>query len=251
MTTHQVVRHKIGKLSFEILTKPGAALKYREGKLEFSEVLFIEEIFKNPTKGERYSSEELKDAFGTDSAQECMKIILDKGDLQLSALERKEKIEKKRAEIVNYIHKYYADPKTKTPHPVIRIENALVQLKVKVDPDIPSEKQAHEVLKKLPEILPLKKLETQATLTVQHRYTGVVNGIIQPWCKIIKENYTTEGSVLEISFVPGDYDSLMNSLQRSTKGEFQFEIVGQEKASSDEIESEKQKKKGNIKPKRK
>lgn len=41
-----------------------------------------------------------------------------KGDYQESTKERKEKVEQKRKEIINYIHKYYIDPKTKVPHPV-------------------------------------------------------------------------------------------------------------------------------------
>jgi hypothetical protein len=31
---------------------------------------------------------------------------------------------KKLCSLVNYLHKYYVDPKNKTPHPVVRIENA-------------------------------------------------------------------------------------------------------------------------------
>jgi hypothetical protein len=53
-----------------------------------------------------------------------------KGELQLTAAERQEKIDKKRKEIVNYIHKYYIDPKTKLPHPVVRIEGAIDEIKV-------------------------------------------------------------------------------------------------------------------------
>ena len=48
----------------------------------------------------------------------------------MTAAERKAKTEKKRAEIINYIHKYYVDPKTKLPHPVVRIDAALTEMKV-------------------------------------------------------------------------------------------------------------------------
>jgi ribosome maturation protein SDO1 len=52
------------------------------------------------------------------SNEEMLKQILIKGDYQESTKERKEKVEQKRKEIVNFIHKYYVDPKTKVPHPV-------------------------------------------------------------------------------------------------------------------------------------
>lgn len=32
--------------------------------------------------------------------------------------------------LVTYLNKYFVDPKTKTPHPVTRIENALEAIKV-------------------------------------------------------------------------------------------------------------------------
>lgn len=56
--------------------------------------------------------------FGDISNEEMLKQIIMKGDYQESTKERKEKVEQKRKEIINYIHKYYIDPKTKVPHPV-------------------------------------------------------------------------------------------------------------------------------------
>ena len=76
-----------------------------------------------------------------------MKTIVLKGEVQLSAAERKEKMDKKRAEVLDHIHKYTLDPKTNLPHPMVRIENAISQLKVKIDSELPADKQAMEILK--------------------------------------------------------------------------------------------------------
>jgi len=174
-----------------------------------------------------------------------MKIIVQKGELQVTAAERKEKLEKKRAEIVNYIHKYYTDPKMKTPHPVVRIENALEQLRIRVDPDIPVERQVQEIVKKLPEVLPIKRSEMQGLLSVSHSHVGIVAGILQQWAKVIRENYTAEGCEMELSIIPGDYDMLMSELNRCTKGDFQFHLQGQERmAASMEEETITKGKKG-------
>ena len=56
---HQLVRFKSGKITFEILTKPGTCLKFRQGKLGFDSVMFADEVFKNFAKGERPTNEEL------------------------------------------------------------------------------------------------------------------------------------------------------------------------------------------------
>jgi ribosome maturation protein SDO1 len=79
--------------------------------------------------------------------------------------------------VVNYIHKYYIDPRTKTPHPVVRIENALDQMKINVDPDMAAERQVQEkVLKKLPEILPIKRSEMSGTLSSAFPLLSPVRG---------------------------------------------------------------------------
>lgn len=65
---------------------------------------------------------------------------------------------------------------------------------------------------------------------------GSCHGVIQKYVKIVNEKYTAEGCSMQVSLVPGDYQPLLNDLNRLTKGEFQFEIEGAEKmaASSDE-----------------
>jgi len=113
MPEHQVVRYKVGKSNFEILTKPGSVLKYREGKLGWDNVPFADVVYKNQAKGDKASAIELKAAFKTENENESMKIIAEKGELQLTTGERKDKVDKKRAEVINYIHKYYTDPKSK------------------------------------------------------------------------------------------------------------------------------------------
>ena len=60
---------------------------------------------------------------------------------------------------MNYVHKYYVDPKTKTPHPVMRIEAAMEELKFRVDGDVPAERQVQDFIRKLPDVLPIKKCE--------------------------------------------------------------------------------------------
>ncbi len=40
----QLVKHKVGAQTFEVLTKKGAVLQFREGKLGWSNVLFADDI---------------------------------------------------------------------------------------------------------------------------------------------------------------------------------------------------------------
>lgn len=68
-------------------------------------MLASESIFKSASKGDKASAADIKEAFGQEDQQAVLKTIVEKGELQLSAAERKEFVEKRRAEVVNYIHK--------------------------------------------------------------------------------------------------------------------------------------------------
>ena len=65
---------------------------------------------------------------------------------------------------MNFIHKYYVDPKTKFPHPVVRIENALVDLKYRVDADLSVDKQVQEIMRNMPGVLPVQRCAFSAAL---------------------------------------------------------------------------------------
>jgi len=239
---YQIVRHKVGGSNFEVLTKIGSVLKYRKGNLGWDNVLLADEIFKNASKAEKAKDSDLKTAFGTDDIIECAKIIVENGELQLTANERKEFIEKKRAEIVNYIHKYFIDPRTKTPHPVVRIEAALEELKIRIDPDTPLDKQISDIVKRMPEVMPIKKEEIEGTIKIPHKHMGAASGIITKSASIRRERYDDEACVMDITLVPGDYDSLINDLNRVTKGEYTFDIEGGAMmATSEDSEKGKQK----------
>jgi len=225
----QVVKYKDGKSSFELMTKPGTALKWREGKMvNLSDVLFSEEIYSDQSKGDRANEADLERAFKTSNVSDIAKVILEKGDLQLSTAERKEKVEQRRKEIVNYIHKYYIDPRTKTPHPITRIDSALTQMKVNIDPFVPVEKQFHEKIeKKLPEIIAIKKCEMAGTLKIPHAVIGSAQGIVKKWCTVGKEEWGGDGVVMEVSIVPGDYDTFCNEMNEATKGNYTMDVAGQ------------------------
>eukprot|EP01089_Gocevia_fonbrunei_P004155 TRINITY_DN14168_c0_g1_i1.p1 TRINITY_DN14168_c0_g1~~TRINITY_DN14168_c0_g1_i1.p1 ORF type:complete len:256 (+),score=60.46 TRINITY_DN14168_c0_g1_i1:41-808(+) len=230
----QVVRYKPSRdTSYEVMTKPGNALKYREGSIGFSDVLFSDDVFTDISKGDKPTDADLKKAFGTSNTQECAKTIVDKGELALSTAERKERVDRMKLEIINYIHKYYIDPKTKMPHPAKRIELALDQMKVTFDPFVPAEKQFHDKIeKRLPELIPVKRCEMMATITIPHSVIAACQGVLKKRCKIGKEDWNATGCTMEISFVPGDYDALISELNTVTKGDFVLDVVGQQQGSS-------------------
>lgn len=199
----QLVRYKAGKSTYEAICKPGTVLKFRQGKLGIDKVLESDDVWTNQQKGERPSDSDLEAAFGTSNPKECLLKIVSDGEVQLTAAERKEKVDKKRAEMINYLHKYYIDPRSNKPHPVVRLEEAFSQLKVRVDPDTPADRQVQDVVKKLPEILPVKKSEIELTLFVPHKHLGQVQGLMHDYAKVLSENWSGSGCSMQLTLTPG------------------------------------------------
>lgn len=160
--------------------------------------------------------------------------MLEKGDFKLTAEEMKAKTAATRAAVVNYIVKYYAHPKTKLPHPAQRIDNALTEMKILIDGEGGVERQATDAVKKIVEVVPLKKMTIEATLKVPSKHMGAAAGIIHKWATVGRENYTKDGCEMEVSVVPGDWDALTADLSKVTKGEFTLDVPGQAAALAEE-----------------
>src|SRR5881296_4178430 len=146
-----------GQDRFEILVKPQPALDYKLGKpIPISQVLMIEEVYSDSGKGTRASEEKLQKNFGTTDAVKVAEEIMKTGELQLTTEQRRQLIEEKRRQIVTIITRNAIDPRTGTPHPPLRIEQAMGQVRLSIDPYKSAEEQAKAVLEELRPILPLK-----------------------------------------------------------------------------------------------
>ena len=246
-----VVKFKKDKNLYEVLTHHGMVEPFKEGKIGWNKVPFADAIYKDSTKGDKYTDAQLKSAFGTSNIEECMKIIVIEGELQLTIADRKRKLEELRRQIVNEIHKYYLDPKTMKAHPVILLESAIEKTKVKITLDQPFQKQVDVIVKKLPEFIAIRKSTMEGKLFIPNIYVGKTKGIISKYATEEGSNYNSEGCVMRISVVPGCYDNLMIELNSATKGEAVFTVDGASATapSSTSFQSnkelKKQKKKGN------
>src|SRR3989442_1685534 len=142
---------------FEILVKPEPALEYKLGKqVALSQVLLIEEIYSDAGKGTRASTEKLQKAFGSADAIKVAEEIMKSGELQLTTDQRRKLVEDKRRQIVAIIVRNAIDPRTGAPHPPLRIEQAMEQIRISIDPFKSAEEQAKNIIDQLRPVIPLK-----------------------------------------------------------------------------------------------
>ncbi len=137
-----VVRYSFEGEKFEIMVKPDPALDYKLGKKkDISSVLVSEEIYTDSGKGTKPSTEKLLAAFKTEDKTEIAQIMFEKGDLNLTTDQRRKMVDQKRKQIVEYIAKTFVDPKTHLPHPPLRIEQAMKDGRVSIEPQKSVEEQ--------------------------------------------------------------------------------------------------------------
>lgn len=221
------VRLVIEGQHFEILVNPDAALSYKQGKnVEPSQVLVIDEVYADSNKGLRVGVEKLKKYFNTDDESKAAFEVLNRGELNLTQEQRKRLTEEKRRAIVAMISKNYVDPRTSLPHPPLRIEQAMVEARISVDPFQDANEQTKTVLEKLRTILPLKSEKVKLQVKVAPQYSGQTIGILKNFGEILKEDWAADGTLSAIVEIPaGGQPGLLDRLGATTKGAAQVSLV--------------------------
>jgi len=212
---------------FEILVKPEQALEYKLGKpLGMSQILVIDEIYSDAGKGTRASADKLQKAFGTLDAVKIAEDIMKHGELQLTTDQRRQLVEEKRKQIIAFISRNCLDPRTGTPHPPIRIEQALGQVKYSIDPFKSADEQAKEVIEELRAIIPIKMEQMRVAVKVFAEHSAKAYGAIKGYGTITKEEWQADGALVAVVEMPaGLYGPFLERLGRITQGTIQTKIL--------------------------
>lgn len=214
--------HK-GSETFEIVLKnPDNALAFRQGRedIPMRDILEIPKIFSDAKKGMEPTPSAMKKVFGTDNADEIAKAILRKGELALTQEQRKAMSDAKRRKIIDFIHINAGDPRTGLPHPAQRIENAMEQAKVIIDPYQPVGGQIEKILQQLRPVLPLSFEKQRIRVTLPPKYSGAAYSTIKSKYKLQNEKWLDDSSVkFELEFPAGVKPDVFNLINKLTSGE--------------------------------
>ncbi|MFM8658620.1 MAG: ribosome assembly factor SBDS [Candidatus Nitrosotenuis sp.] len=222
-----VIRHSVAGEKFEILVKPDPALEYKLGKRkDSSTVLVSDEVYTDSNKGTRASTEKLLKAFKTQDTGEIIEIILKKGDLNLTTDQRRKMVGEKRKQIIEFIAKTYVDPRSHLPHPPLRIEQALEQARISIDPFKNTEEQCKDVVESLRSIIPLKSENMLLDISVPAQYASQSYAVLKSNGTLKKEEWQNNGSLKAILEIPaGARANVIDRLGSITKGSATVEMV--------------------------
>ena len=222
-----VARFSFEGEKFEILVKPDPALEYKMGKKkDISAILVSEEIYTDSGKGTKPSSEKLLKAFKTEDLTEIAQIIMQKGDLNLTTDQRRKMIEDKKKQIVEFIVKTYVDPRTHLPHPPVRVEQAMKDGRVSVDPQKTVEDQVKDIVEKLRSIIALKSENMNLEITIPAQYASQSYAVLKSVGSLKKEEWQNNGSLKAILEIPAAArPNVIDRLGSITKGSASVEVI--------------------------
>jgi ribosome maturation protein SDO1 len=224
---YTTVRLVIAGERFEILVNPDTALGFKQGKnIEPSQVIVVDEVFSDSNKGLRVGVEKLKKHFDTEDEAQAAVEILKRGELNLTQEQRKKLTDEKRRAVISIIAKNFVDPKTMLPHPPMRIEQAMQEARVTIDPFQDANEQLKVVIEKLRPIIPLRSEKIKLQVKVPAQYAGQAIGVLKNFGEIGKEDWGADGSLSAIVEIPaGGQPGLLDRLGSTTKGAAQVTIV--------------------------
>lgn len=224
---HTVARINIAGERFEILVKPDNALNYKMGTtLEISQVLVIDTIFSDASKGQRTSEEKLQKTFQTIDPLKIAETILKQGELPLTTAQRRMLVNEKRKQIINFISKNCLDPRTGYPHPPLRIEQAMNQLRLVIDPFKSGEEQARAIINELRPIIPIKFEQIRIAIKISSEHVARTVGVVKDLSAIKQEEWQADGSWIAVVEMPaGLHSSFLDRIGKTTRGQYQIKIL--------------------------
>ena len=209
------------------MVKPNPALEYKMGKKnDLSSVLVSDEIYTDSGKGTKPSTEKLLKAFKTEDLAEIAEIIMQKGNLNLTTDQRRKMIENKRKQIVEFIAKTYVDPKTHLPHPPLRVEQAMKDARVSIDPQKNVDEQVKDIVEKLRSIIALKSESLQLEILIPAQYASQSYAVLKSVGSLKTEEWQNNGSLKAILEIPAAArPNVIDRLGSITKGSASVEVV--------------------------
>ncbi len=220
VTVDKAIIAKIKKKGkeFEILVDSELAYDLRSEKsISIQKMLAVNEVFLDAKKGDRASPDDIRDAFSTNDVLKIAEEIVKEGEIQLTTEFRRKKAEEKRQRIAALISEKAVDPRTKMPHPIERILNAMDQARVSIDPLVIAEKQVETTINSIKYILPISIEETELTIKIDAKYSDQAYSIMKNFGNF-SDQWAGNTLVIKIKIPAAIKEKLYSQLSKITGG---------------------------------
>jgi len=212
---------------FELLVDPDLAVKIRHGEaVDIEDAVAAIFVFENASRAEKASDEALQKVFQTTDFPTIARRIIEKGEIHLTAEQRKQLLVEKRGQVITYIARHAINPQTGLPHPPARIEMAMEEAKVAIDPFRPLDELVADTMKALRPLIPIRFEEVRVAVKIPAEHAARAYGDIDAFARIEQEEWQKDGSWICVVRIPGGMQQeLENLVRKITKGTGQTRVI--------------------------
>jgi ribosome maturation protein SDO1 len=222
-----IARLKKGEDHFEILVDPYGAADFIEGKeIDVMQIMAIDAIFSDSNKGIHVPEEVMQEHFETTDVATIASYIIKHGDIQLTTDQRHKMQKNKLKRVVEYIAKNAMDPQTKTPHPRNRIERAMEEAGVHIDPFKPVTEQVKSTVNAIRPFIALSMEKVKITVKIPAKFVGKAYGVARTFGVLEQEDWQSDGSwVGVVRLAAGMQTEFYDKLNEATKGNVSTKVL--------------------------
>ncbi len=214
---------------FEVLVDPDAALAITRGTFEgdLEEVIAAEDVFEDASRGDRPAETDLEDVFETTDPLTIIPEVIKRGEIQITADQRREMQEQKRRQLIDTIARNAVNPQMdNAPHPPERIETALEEAGVTVDPMEPVSEQVDDALDALRPVIPIRFEEVTIAVQIPPEYAGSAQAKVRQYGELESEEWQPDGSWIGmVSFPAGLQNDFYDVVNENTSGTAETKVV--------------------------
>ncbi|KDE59986.1 RNA-associated protein [Halostagnicola sp. A56] len=214
---------------FEVLVDPDAALEIKRGEFddELEDYIAAEDVFEDASSGDRPAENDLETVFDTTDPLEIIPEVIERGEIQITADQRREMQEQKRKQLITTITRNAINPQMDdAPHPPERIESALEEAGFTVDPMEPVSEQVDDALDALRPVIPIRFEEVSIAVQIPAEYAGSAQAKIRQYGDLESEEWQPDGSWIGVvTFPAGLQNDFYDVVNENTSGEAETQVV--------------------------
>ena len=229
LTNVAVVRLKVHGHRYEVACYKNKALSWREGvERDVDEVLQSRHVFANVSKGVMAADEQLMADFGTKDVDVVAKLILDKGEVQVSEKERGHALEQLQKDICVLVADMVVNPQTRRPYPVRMLEQGMRDCHFSIQQHKSAKSQALALIKQLQaqRSMPIERAAMRILVTCEQGEGKAIKKQLQPLLAAIEDEQW--GSVeyrLTALLSPGHYRQVEELIAQHKQARAHMEII--------------------------
>ena len=217
---------------FEVLVDPDAALAMKRGEFdgELEDIIAAEDVFEDASRGDRPAESDLEKVFETTDPLAIIPEVVERGEIQITADQRRAMKEQKHRKLVDTITRNAVNPQMEdAPHPPDRIESALEEAGFSIDPMEPVERQVESALDALRPLIPIRFDEVTVAVQVPAEQAGSAQARIRSFGDLADEEWQADGSwVGVLTFPAGLQNEFYDLVNEVTGGTAETQIIRDE-----------------------